>query len=61
MDVAKVILMGTIGIGGAVVNKVLTSFGMADEANYVKIGTMTTIGLTALTCVKDMFDSLRGL
>lgn len=61
MDVTKVILMGTLGIGGAIVTKVLRAFQMNDEADYVKIGTMATVGLTALTCVGDMFDALKGL
>lgn len=61
MDTGAVIVMGTISIAGAVVEKVLISYGKSEEANSVKIGTMATVSCTALICVKKVFDALRGL
>lgn len=61
MDVAKIVLLGTVSIGTAVVEQILQSFGKSQEAQYVKISGMATVGVVALTCVKDIFDAVRGL
>lgn len=61
MDTGTIILMGTVSIAGAVVEKILIAYGKSDEANNVKIGTMATVGVTALLCVKKVFDAVRNL
>jgi len=53
--------MGTLSVGGVIVEKVLGKFGKVDEANMVSMISTTCIAGTALTCVANLFIQIKGM
>lgn len=59
MNVGIIITMGAISVVSAVTEKVLISLGKSDEAQFAKIAGMSAVGISALTCVIEIFNQLN--
>lgn len=61
MSLATIITMGSISVGGVIIEKVLGKMGKIDEANMV--GTVTTcmLATTVVGCVYTVFKSVAKL
>lgn len=56
-----IIVMASLSVASAVLEKVLPILGKNDEATYVGFATKGFIATTAITSFKSLLDSLRGL
>lgn len=56
-----IIVMGSISVACAVTEKILISMGKSDGAQMVNIAGLSSVGITALSCVIKIFGKLKEL
>ena len=61
MDLAVIITMGTVSLGGAMISKVLSVSGKQTEAQLVDMASLGMLGATAVGCVLNLVNSIRSL
>lgn len=60
-SVGTIIVMGSISVACAITEKVLISMGKSDTAQMVNIAGISSVGITAVTCVVKVFSKLKEL
>jgi len=61
MSLGLLITMGSVTVGGAIIEKVLGSMGKIDEANMVGIVSKSMLAITVVGCVVKTFSEIRKL
>jgi|GEM_PF-1744194 len=61
MSVTVIITMGSISVGCAITEKVLSKLGKSDEAQMVNITGLSMLGVTAIACVIKIFSEMKKL
>ena len=61
MSTASIVAMLSIGVCGSIAERVLTSFGKTNEASFVGIATIGSLGGTALTVIIKLIQMLSTL
>jgi hypothetical protein len=61
MSLGLLITMGSVTVGGAIIEKVLGSMGKVDEANMVGIVSKSMLAITVVGCVVKTFGEIRRL
>lgn len=61
MSTASIIGMLSIGVCGSIAERVLTSFGKTNEASFVNIATMGTLGGSAVAIIVNLIQVLSSL
>jgi hypothetical protein len=61
MSLGLIITMGSVTVGGAIIEKVLGSMGKVDEANMVSVVSKSMLAVTVVGCVIKVFGEVRRL
>lgn len=61
MSTAIIITMGTVGIAGAMIEKVLIKLGKSEEAQYVALTSSTMLGAAAIGCILEFIKAVKEL
>lgn len=61
MSLSLIITMGSVSVGGAIIEKVLGKLGKIDEANMVGIVATSMLAVTVVGCVINVFGAVRKL
>lgn len=61
MNTSVIITMTTITVGSAVAQKVFSSVGKVDEAQYLDLATKAGLGATALSIFASLIKAIANL
>jgi hypothetical protein len=61
MSLGLIITMGSVSVGGALIEKLLGKLGKSDEAQMVGIASTTMLGATVVGCVLKLIGDVRKL
>lgn len=61
MSLALIITMGSVSVGGAIIERVLNKMGEVDKASMVGIVSTSMLGATVVGCVLNVFNEVRKL
>lgn len=61
MSLTTIITMGSISVGGVIIEKVLGKMGKVDEANMVGTVTTSMLATTVVGCVITVFKAVGQL
>jgi hypothetical protein len=61
MNAALIVTMGLVGVGSAVCEKVLVAMGKADTAEWIRVGGISLVGVTAVGLAVNLLKTVKGM
>lgn len=61
MSLNTIIIMGSISVGSAIIEKILGGMGKIDEANMVSLVGKSMLAVTVVGCVINVFGQVKKL
>lgn len=61
LSLSLLVTMGSVSVGGLIIEKILSKAGKMDEANMVGIVTVSMLAVTVVGSVITVFQSVRTL
>ncbi|WP_125154476.1 hypothetical protein [Clostridium rectalis] len=61
MSMGIIITMGSISVGGVIVQKILSQMGKIDEANMIGIVVISMLSSTVIGCIIKVFEEVATL
>jgi len=59
MNTGLIITMGMVAIGGAVTEKILIAMGKPDQAEWIKLGSTSLVGATAVGLALKLLKQVK--